>query len=324
MNTNDAWLHLRASLAHPPVMRGKGRDRRIALYEACVLQFEEMVKASVAIAPHARPLPLYYAAMIASKALIAVASPMVAVRGHGLRQASRTIPRNILDFEVAPVSGASVFAELCQLLGCSLPTRNLQLRAVFLSLPDLSAKPVRLEGHRACLVEAIPRQLRYDPIPDPLMRILIETPALPTPSSLFSIYPSLRGWHEENPNQSALTSRGRAAAVCVSDEPIDYRDRLERLNQVAPFYRFSGEHWLRPAVAGQIAPLPTWYSLLFGFSVLARYEPDSWVAALRPHRAEAVPVESALEEATHALPELLWKEIEPLMVSGDTFSGSNS
>jgi hypothetical protein len=62
-------------------------------------------------------------------------------------------------------------------------------------------------------------------------------------------------------------------------------------------------------VKGTFSPLATWYALLFGFSILARYEPDSWLAALDVRERHAAAIEASLEEATHALPELVWKYI---------------
>lgn len=56
-----------------------------------------------------------------------------------------------------------------------------------------------------------------------------------------------------------------------------------------------------------MSPLVTWYSLLFGFSILARYEPDTWLRALDVRERHAAAIEAALEGAVDALPELIWK-----------------
>lgn len=91
-----------------------------------------------------------------------------------------------------------------------------------------------------------------------------------------------------------------------------YRDRHAALERVAPTYRYSGEMWVRTAVGSPkalLSPLASWYALLNGFSVLARYEPAAWVEALDPRSTHAAAIDGALDEALEALPELLWKEI---------------
>jgi hypothetical protein len=50
-----------------------------------------------------------------------------------------------------------------------------------------------------------------------------------------------------------------------------------------PVYRRTGEHWLVPVVGdGQdfLPPVLLWWVMLFGLSLLARYEPAAWRAAL--------------------------------------------
>lgn len=56
----------------------------------------------------------------------------------------------------------------------------------------------------------------------------------------------------------------------------------------------------------ELPPLLLWWILLFGLSLLARYEPADWRKALDPDVAgAAVLVESLLDEALHELPRLL-------------------
>jgi hypothetical protein len=49
-----------------------------------------------------------------------------------------------------------------------------------------------------------------------------------------------------------------------------------------------------------------WRVLLFGLSIIARYEPDKWKRALDPDSSNlAVLIEDAMEEALTAVPHLL-------------------
>ena len=49
-----------------------------------------------------------------------------------------------------------------------------------------------------------------------------------------------------------------------------------------------------------------WWVLLFGLSMVARYDPELWIAELDVNRSEnAVPIETVLDEALTAVPELV-------------------
>ncbi len=52
----------------------------------------------------------------------------------------------------------------------------------------------------------------------------------------------------------------------------------------------------------------TWWALLYGLSMLARYHPAEWTAALRlDDSPEAVPLQAVLDEALGAVPQfVLW------------------
>jgi hypothetical protein len=80
-----------------------------------------------------------------------------------------------------------------------------------------------------------------------------------------------------------------------------------------PQYRFHREHWLVPVVGAandELPPLLLWWVLLFGLSLLARYEPAAWRAALDPDRSTlAVPLQELLDEALVATPALLSEAI---------------
>lgn len=88
-----------------------------------------------------------------------------------------------------------------------------------------------------------------------------------------------------------------------------WRDDGAGIEAVFPQYRFLGRRWLRPGVnSGQEPPDPlmTWWTLLFGMSMLARYHPVPWVSALDPDSSPiAVSLERTMDEALDALPHLV-------------------
>ena len=68
-----------------------------------------------------------------------------------------------------------------------------------------------------------------------------------------------------------------------------------------------------PTVAGNSKPqhpLIAWWTLLFGFSMVARYHPETWVDLLNVDLSgQAVPIEILLDRAVVEVPKLLFTEI---------------
>jgi hypothetical protein len=84
--------------------------------------------------------------------------------------------------------------------------------------------------------------------------------------------------------------------------------KVEELDAIVPTARGTDERMLLPRVGGQafLSPLMLWWLLLFGLSMIARYDPEVWVAALNINDSQqAVPIESALEMALGVLPDLI-------------------
>lgn len=85
------------------------------------------------------------------------------------------------------------------------------------------------------------------------------------------------------------------------------------LDRVAPDVGPGGCRWLRPAVAGvALSPLLTWWISLFGLSMLARYEPAKWTAALDYDTSElAAPLDHLLQVALERVPQLVLTALYP-------------
>jgi len=71
----------------------------------------------------------------------------------------------------------------------------------------------------------------------------------------------------------------------------------------------STERWLLPAPPRSdqpFEPITAWWILLFGMSILARYDPALWSSALDLDRSDrAVPLGLILDEALTAVPKLI-------------------
>ena len=78
-----------------------------------------------------------------------------------------------------------------------------------------------------------------------------------------------------------------------------------------------GPRWWRPLIATGDPPseLMTWWALLYGLSILARYHPREWTVALRLDSSPlAVPIIDALDEAFDHLPYLVLVALQPLLL----------
>jgi hypothetical protein len=78
----------------------------------------------------------------------------------------------------------------------------------------------------------------------------------------------------------------------------------------APEYRSGKERWLTPVVgdgSDWLPPVLLWWILLFGLSLLARYEPAAWRAALDLDQSPiADPLTQLLDDALVVVPALLF------------------
>jgi hypothetical protein len=88
-------------------------------------------------------------------------------------------------------------------------------------------------------------------------------------------------------------------------------EREQKLEQIAPHWS-GDDRVLVPRLAGKdlLSPLMLWWLLLFGLSIVARYEPELWIRELDVNTSRlAVPMEAALDVALEVLPEWILAEL---------------
>jgi hypothetical protein len=127
-------------------------------------------------------------------------------------------------------------------------------------------------------------------------------------------YPAAAGAHLEIPQnilQRGWTPWGWGPALFKSVPPGSQQPLIGGQSYWAgqiPQYKYEREHWLLPVVGDsrdELTPLLLWWALLFGLSLLARYEPVAWRAALDPDQSElAYGLERLLDEALDLTPVL--------------------
>ena len=292
-------------------------------------QFEELMRAATAVDYAARPLPLFYAVSQAGRAITAArGEDPWQLSGHGLKhQLNEPLFRSL----VSPQPGtADSFSRVCEATKSGRLTGPVELGSLWASLPELY--PVDLPE------EAWRRPLRVTPDETPpalliLRRNMIDATIQGLPNRVFedlegeeadqalrdelAKYPRSEGWRlRPGPGGGPRLMRNDEYGWDVDVQwPVASPGERELVTELhAPAYRSPQDRWLRPVVneeADPLSPLMTWWGLLYGLSMLARYHPAPWTQSLDVDRSKwAVPLEVALDEGLEALPRLVLTSLQ--------------
>lgn len=308
-------FQIRATRAHPPA-RGVEESRR-ARYGAALAQFDELMTAAAANTAAARPLPLFYALSQAGRAIAAARAEYPwRLRMHGLTAPnldglllSVAIKRTAVEKEtsvdsftgVARATGSPAFEESADVgaLWASLPETSGLLTAPpaatpLVLVPQGVDAPVMAWERVGALI------IGYDGAPEEL------------PAYLERHFPTSVGVQLFQPQGMPHvfehhSDYGPGLSVWWSADAADVAGHIRTLQRIAPQTEDFSARWLRPGVSGvALSPLMTWWALLFGLSMVARYEPAGWVSALRYDESPlAAPLERLLEIGLDRIPELV-------------------
>jgi hypothetical protein len=276
---------------------------RRGAFSAAMQQFEELMGASAAVGPASRPITLYYAIVQAGLAVAAAhKTDRWSFSQHGLKLQNPRAP--IADILVGP-DGAGAFqivAEATQSPPLRMPVT---VAALWSSLPDFEF--TKLPSSSAPIALGIYAD-DVEPGGPSVATVMVEDDN-PGPekfeqhlSDRLSAYPGIDGFTVVE-GSYAEAREGRWNAQLRWDYEID-------LNEIAPAYRYDGNHFLRPSLDSQGNPAParlmTWWAMLYTFSVLSRYHPREWATALNIDKSEvAALLEYGLELALDMVPELV-------------------
>lgn len=321
--SSDSLYGIRATRASPPGHAHADGERR-QVYGAALAQFDELISATAAAGPSSRPLPLFYALSQAGRAIAAAhAEGTWRLGSHGL--SARELDPALLEVEVKRAAVASrdgrpvdsvtgvadatrseVFAGAVAIgsLWGSLPEVFELLPASFdagpcplLLVPDgPGAENVRLltdPGHVYATV------VGFSGSGDELARYLVEQYPTACDSELYQPQ-GLSNVENHTEHGAGFLFRWQADAPNINSH-------ISTLNRIAPGGTGFQARWLRPAVGGvALSSLLTWWALLFGLSMLARYEPAGWMRELDYDSSDlAAPLGELLEIGLHRVPELV-------------------
>jgi hypothetical protein len=315
---SDVAFRLRATRAAPPGAAADDDDRR-ATYGAALAQFDELMLAAESVAVASRPLPLFYALSQAGRAIAAAhADECWRLRRHGLfcsdlsGEATDVIVRPDR-YESKDRTAQDSFGGVAASTKGDLLTRPVPIGQLWASLPEISqllptsewVRPLRLvpvspEGKVVDYARVHAHMVGFGGEPEELPGHLREHFPTAGDIDLFQV----RGLQRP---VTRLTEYGRGIEVVWPAQEHTVQGLLRGLQGVAPDGIGFEPRWLRPAVGGvNLSPLLTWWGLLFALSMLARYEPAGWTAALDLDHSElAAPLRHLLDIALTRVPELV-------------------
>ncbi len=271
----------------------------------------------------AQPLPLFYSLSQAGKAIVAC-RPGVAATSHGLRLGEPATP-DVLCTAVE-IHKTGWFSAVSACMGSVIPSEPPRLGALIASLPGLGAHlPPGASWPRAVRVHVDenpwpsygrqPVRVLFEPAPQDLDQLELSIPHYPSADGRLSRVATTH-WSSEM-IASFLGDPGGVGLHFDLTDPPGSEPAAGNVLSIERFLSQDGEdYWLRPHVVpvrGESAPslLMTWWLLLFCLSMLARYFPQDWVAALDLDRsAVAVLLDECMDRAMDAVPALVLDALE--------------
>jgi hypothetical protein len=331
----ETFFFIRRTRATPPGHAGE-QERR-GTYGTALEQFEELMNAASDASPAVRPLPLFYALSQAGRAIAAAYIPDDwRLYGHGLScpdldvEDPLTIPIKLTKPD--PKKGVvDSFRRVSDATNSEIPKQDLSLGEVWAALPesgDLLRQTPGFDNWLPSLL-AVPEEPGTSPL-FPWARVPIRLVGLASLTAevieqRLGRYAHAKTLHIESiqgiPQVFEETTYGAGLRIYWPSDSPDMEGRRTTLNRVVPT-AFGGFRWLRPTMADAVMNDPMiWWLLLFALSMLARYEPAGWVAALDLDRPLGASLIRLLDEAVEAIPELVLRELDPNYVTSGPTGG---
>jgi hypothetical protein len=314
-----ATFAVRASRARPPGRAGEGPRRRT--YGAALQQFDELLAAARTAGHASRPVALFYALSQAGRAIAAAhGAERWRLHGHGLQAPALDRP-DLLDVRVSrPRQGKGSdderidsFGGVAQATQSPLPTAPMALGELWASLAGLTPPSELGRWPRALLVvpdePGAQKLFAWERLSATVVGFDELTPA--AVRRQLTHYPAAADVHLDQPQRlpllTAQTSAGPGVRLYWAAGTPDVAGQRRTLDRVAPVDAVTGQRWMRPSVGGgAVSELMTWWALLFGLSMLARYEPDGWTAALDYDSSPlAAPLAALVVAGLDVVPELV-------------------
>jgi hypothetical protein len=328
VDADEAWERLRASRSNPPARANTGSRRKT--YSAALEQLEQMFRAAVVVDPATRPLQVFYGLSQAGRAIAAAAWSVKGegwrLDSHGIKTTGFHLPFPDIEIRTDPPGTQGSFVRVSEVLGS----------------PVWEMDPVRLED----LWDLLPPNLRYPLTARDRMtplytddesvggheNSLMSVPVCDIPdrvidagtsealTDFLAAYPALAqhdGYdttdpfgHSEAPPDYVRHRHGGGELRVKWRMPHGSTDGNEFRKRLRAMTRgYAGSRYFLPVLSPMkrdLHPLMAWWAVLYTLSMLARYEPATWVKLISVDDSQhAVPIERLLERAITHIPALI-------------------
>jgi hypothetical protein len=330
-----AWNNLRSTRWSPPGAAAATEERQ-ETYQAALEQAEEMFTAAAQVSPVARPVPVFYGLSQGGRAIAAAASKAAGedwkLNGHGIRahDFGKPLPEMILKTDKAGDRGS--FVRLSELLGSTVwGNQAVKFTELWDLIPENSPDLLALsEDHKSRRTP-----LLVDPVdigqPHPIASaVLYGFPSwlleVPEPNLTMAVDGYLDAFPAAVDRQGyVLQHTGRVPNLQRGGDGWGFlqvnwnmpegahgadNERAAYLRSLAR--RYKEAHYLLPDLStGSVHPLMAWWGVLYGLSMLARYEPAAWTRQININKSRyANPLEKLLDAALDVVPHLIMEAIE--------------
>ncbi|MFI1956240.1 YaaC family protein [Streptomyces xinghaiensis] len=329
-DADEAWERLRASRSNPPARANTGSRRKT--YSAALEQLEQMFRAAAVVDPATRPLQVFYGLSQAGRAIAAAAWSVKGedwrLDSHGIKTTGFHLPFPHIEIRTDPPGTRGSFVKVSEVLDSPVWEMDpVRLEDLWDLLPPNLRYPLTTRDRMTPLyVDEMSIGTHEHPllsaavcdIPDRV----IDAGTREALADFLTAYPAVAK-HESYVTTGTLT--------LSSDAPPDYGSRykhgggelvinwempqgsapqdqrLEYLRAMTRGYA-GGRYFLPilPLMKRELHPLMAWWAVLYALSMLARYEPATWVKLISIDDSQhAVPIERLLERAINHLPVLI-------------------
>lgn len=304
------------------------------LFSSALHQAEQQFRAAITVGPESRPLNLFYGLSQAGRAVAAAASLRGSIpaqlNGHGIKCIDL---QNFRQMNIPDLSTLKVRSD------AGSPQASFPVLSDLLKSPDLSSAINFVE-----LCEMLVEPQFHAPLRPPQHPVLLARgDALLGPEGSGTRYLHLEGVPASvDVGNKHVYAKFSAAYPSLAGSTFDKVEGLSKgrdgrsdtqsiqvswVDSCGPFtstYRQSPV--VLPAPPGgnhPMDPLMIWWAVLYGLSMLARYEPASWTKLIDVNASSsAVPIEFLLNTALEAVPDLLADTIGQVL-SRETDQGPN-
>ncbi|MFJ1634165.1 MULTISPECIES: YaaC family protein [Streptomyces] len=326
----EVWRELRGLRSGVAGPAGSDPQRR-SVFNASLEQAQQFTEAAANAGPATRPVQIFYALSQFGRAISAASRLTVGIewrlKGHGIGTKNLDASKGVAAVGVTPTAKGSL-PGVARALG--VPSfeagAEVNLGQLWPLIPETHGVPLPGAGGVKAMYMS-QSGVRYEegqgwvqvhvmPVSNGVRQAAERDPA--TLETFLARYPTLDGWsRKEIAGAQAVSweeqSNGfqQKLMIYVPDEkggPEARDGGRATVRAKATAYRGPDDLFLFPSIGAMqepVHPLLVWWALLFGLSMLARYEPEHWASIVDiDHSSDANAVEHLLDEAVAVVPHL--------------------